>query len=35
MFGKNERDNLSKADKDALAKLVDILVNAALEKHYG
>ncbi len=35
MFGKSERDNLSKADRNALAKLVDILVNAALEKHYG
>ena len=35
MFGKNERANLSKADRNSLAKLVDILVKAALEKHHG
>lgn len=35
---KNVIDYLSehpKADRNALAKLVDILVKAALEKHYG
>lgn len=32
MFGKNERANLSKAERNALAKLVDILVRTALEK---
>lgn len=32
MFGKNERANLSKAERNALAKLVVILVSAALEK---
>lgn len=35
MFGKNERANLSKADRNSLAKLVDILVKTALEKNYG
>ena len=34
MFGKNERTNLSKSDRNSLAKLVDILVEAALEKHH-
>ncbi|WP_022953285.1 type II toxin-antitoxin system RelE/ParE family toxin [Leucothrix mucor] len=33
MFGKNERANLSKADRNTLSKLVEILVNSALEKH--
>ena len=31
MFGKNERANLSKSDRNALSKLVSILVSAALE----
>lgn len=35
MFGKNERANLSKADRNALSKLVDILVSKALEKNHG
>lgn len=34
MFGKNDRANLSKADRNSLAKLVDILVEVALEKHH-
>ena len=32
MFGKNERANLTKADRNALSKLVKILVLKALEK---
>ncbi|ALG69224.1 type II toxin-antitoxin system RelE/ParE family toxin [Beggiatoa leptomitoformis] len=31
IFGKNERANLSKAERNQLAKLVDILVKTALE----
>ena len=31
MFGKNEQANLSKSDRNALAKLVEILVSKALE----
>ena len=34
MFGKNERANLSKSDRNALSQLVSILVKTALEKHY-
>jgi len=34
LFGKNEQANLSKADRNELAKLVNILVLAALEKHH-
>lgn len=34
IFGKNERANLSKADRNGLAKLVDLLVLTALEKHH-
>lgn len=30
-----ERENLSKADRNAFSKLVNLLVNAALEKHHG
>ncbi|MBK7542726.1 MAG: type II toxin-antitoxin system RelE/ParE family toxin [Candidatus Competibacter sp.] len=32
IFGKNERANLSKAERNDLAKLVDALVGLALEK---
>lgn len=32
IFGKNERVNLSKAERNDLAKLADILVRLALEK---
>ena len=32
MFGKNGRANLSKADRNALSKLVDILVQTVLEE---
>lgn len=35
VFGKNERANLSKAERNDLAKLVDLLVKIALEKHDG
>lgn len=35
VFGKNEQSNLSKAERNELAKLVDILVKKALESHYG
>jgi hypothetical protein len=36
LFGKNEKANLSKAERNDLAKLVEILVQTALEKHgYG
>lgn len=35
VFGKNERANLSKAERNDLAKLVDLLVRIALEKHDG
>jgi hypothetical protein len=34
IFGKSERANLSKADRNELAKLVEILVKKALEKNY-
>jgi hypothetical protein len=34
MFGKSERANLSKTDRNSLAKLVGILVSTALEKNY-
>jgi hypothetical protein len=33
VFGKNERANLTKAERSELAKLVGILVKLALEKH--
>jgi len=32
VFGKNERANLTKAERNELAKLVEILVKSALEK---
>ena len=35
MFGKNERANLSKADRNALSKLVRILIFNALENNHG
>jgi hypothetical protein len=35
VFGKNEQANLSKAERNELAKLVDVLVEIALEKHRG
>jgi hypothetical protein len=35
MFGKGERANLSKADRNALSKLVSILIHTALEVNYG
>lgn len=34
MFGKGERANLSKADRNSLAKLVSILIHTALEKNH-
>jgi mRNA-degrading endonuclease RelE of RelBE toxin-antitoxin system len=34
MFGKNERANLSKANRNALGKLVAILVTKALENNH-
>ena len=34
MFGKNEQANLSQADRNALSKLVRILIIKALEKQY-
>lgn len=34
IFGKNEKDNLSKAERNDLAKLVEMLVRIALEKHH-
>ncbi|AGP82107.1 RelE-like Cytotoxic translational repressor of toxin-antitoxin stability system [Alteromonas mediterranea MED64] len=34
IFGKSERANLSKADRNELAKLVEILAKKALEKAY-
>ncbi|MAF16002.1 MAG: addiction module toxin RelE [Marinomonas sp.] len=34
MFGKNERANLSKSDRNALAKLVEVLVSKALENSH-
>lgn len=34
VFGKSERANLSKADRNQLAKLVDILVFSALKEQY-
>lgn len=34
LFGKNEQANLSKADRNELAKLVKLLVLVALEKHH-
>lgn len=35
MFGKSEQANLTKADRNSLSKLVNILVEKALEKHNG
>lgn len=35
MFGKNEQANLSKAERNDLASLVDLLVRSALEKNHG
>lgn len=35
VFGKNEQSNLSRAERNELAKLVDLLVEKALENHYG
>ena len=35
LFGKNEKTNLSKAERNDLAGLVDLLVAAALEKNHG
>lgn len=35
VFGKNEQSNLSKAERNELAKLVDLLVEKALENHCG
>lgn len=34
LFGKNERANLSKAERNELAKLVDVLVTTALENQH-
>lgn len=34
LFGKNEQANLSKADRNFLAQLVDVLVTSALENHH-
>ncbi len=35
LFGKNEQANLSKAERNNLASLVDLLVRSALEKNHG
>ena len=35
VFGKNEQANLSKAERNQLAKLVDLLVQTSLENHHG
>lgn len=35
MFTKNERANLSKADRNALGRLVGILISNALENNHG
>ena len=35
LFGKNDRANLSKSERNDLAKLVSILVDTALENYYG
>jgi len=35
VFGKNERANLSKAERNELVKLVNVLVQTALEKSHG
>jgi hypothetical protein len=35
IFGKNERTNLSKAERNELAKLVSVLTHAALENSHG
>jgi hypothetical protein len=35
MFGKNEQANLSKAERNELVKLVDILVEVGLRGHHG
>ena len=35
MFGKNERANLPKADRNGLSKLVGILISKALENNNG
>ncbi|KAF0201535.1 MAG: RelE-like cytotoxic translational repressor of toxin-antitoxin stability [Gallionellaceae bacterium] len=32
LFGKNEQDNLSKAERNELAKLVDVLIAAWIER---
>ncbi|UZR30735.1 type II toxin-antitoxin system RelE/ParE family toxin [Methylococcus mesophilus] len=32
VFGKNEQANLTKAERNSLAKLIDVLVTTALEK---
>jgi hypothetical protein len=33
MFGKSERANISKSERNGLAELVSILVKVALENH--
>ncbi len=35
IFGKNERPNVSKAERNELAKLVNVLVHTALENSHG
>lgn len=35
VFGKGERANLSKADRNALSRLVSILIHTALEENNG
>ena len=35
VFGKNERSNLSQSERNDLAKLVDLLIENALEKRCG
>lgn len=35
VFGKNERANLTKSDRNALSKLTTLLIQSALEKHHG
>ena len=34
VFGKNEQANLTKAERNELAKLVDLLVKIALKGHH-
>jgi hypothetical protein len=35
VFGKNEKSNITKSERNELAKLVELLVKAALERDHG